>query len=77
MNIIATHTDSPHVSSVWLFIWIAILKFENFVFIFCDGSVIFDFVSQVLIWNVESQPNRNAVLGAPTSVPDLVCIIVF
>ncbi|XP_058774193.1 WD-40 repeat-containing protein MSI4-like [Vicia villosa] len=38
MNIIATHTDSPH----------------------------------VLIWNVESQPNRNAVLGAPTSVPDLV-----
>lgn len=37
-NIVATHTDSPH----------------------------------VLIWDVESQPNRNAVLGAPVSRPDLV-----
>ena len=28
---------------------------------------------QVLIWDVETQPNRHAVLGAATSRPDLVC----
>lgn len=27
---------------------------------------------EVLIWDVETQPNRHAVLGAPTSRPDLV-----
>jgi len=30
------------------------------------------FCNQVLIWDVESQPNRHAVLGASDSRPDLV-----
>lgn len=29
---------------------------------------------QVLIWDVETQPNRHAVLGASESRPDLVCL---
>jgi hypothetical protein len=32
---------------------------------------------QVLIWDVESQPNRHAVLGATDSRPDLVCFLIF
>lgn len=32
--------------------------------------------NQVLIWDVESQPNRHAVLGATNSRPDLVNFIV-
>lgn len=28
--------------------------------------------TQVLIWDVEAQPNRHAVLGATNSRPDLV-----
>lgn len=30
-------------------------------------------MGQVLIWDVEAQPNRHAVLGATNSRPDLVC----
>jgi hypothetical protein len=30
-------------------------------------------MQQVLIWDVEAQPNRHAVLGATNSRPDLVC----
>lgn len=35
---------------------------------------------QVLIWDVEAQPNRHAVLGATNSRPDLVyfnCYILY
>lgn len=32
---------------------------------------------QVLIWDVEAQPNRHAVLGATDSRPDLVCSLIF
>jgi hypothetical protein len=33
---------------------------------------LFPIVIQVLIWDVEAQPNRHAVLGASESRPDLV-----
>lgn len=29
-------------------------------------------INQVLIWDVETQPNRHAILGATESRPDLV-----
>lgn len=32
----------------------------------------YNLLFQVLIWDVESQPNRHAVLGATPSRPDLV-----
>lgn len=34
-------------------------------------------LNQVLIWDVEAQPNRHAVLGAADSRPDLVCSLLF
>jgi len=36
------------------------------------GVNLFSIVIQVLIWDVEAQPNRHAVLGASESRPDLV-----
>lgn len=35
--------------------------------------IIYVVAIQVLIWDVEAQPNRHAVLGAAESRPDLVC----
>lgn len=37
-------------------------------FLLCDAYLF----TQVLIWDVETQPNRHAVLGAADSRPDLV-----
>jgi hypothetical protein len=36
----------------------------------------FPIVIQVLIWDVEAQPNRHAVLGASESRPDMIWFIV-
>ena len=77
-RIVATHTDSPDVgvfSSLSL-----LMKTEAYMLFFGNPSMLCNisslqciFVhSQVLIWDVETQPNRHAVLGAADSRPDLV-----
>jgi histone-binding protein RBBP4 len=40
------------------------------------GVSLFFIDIQVLIWDVEAQPNRHAVLGATESRPDLVHLFV-
>ena len=62
-KIIATHTDSPDVSA-------AASSIQVYRFHTCFWIKICWF--QVLIWDVETQPNRHAVLGAAHSRPDLV-----
>lgn len=76
-KIVATHTDSPDVSSWFLWLFDLVVCFPGtFVlkiwkFKVCEASIPF---IQVLIWDVESQPNRQVALGASESSPDLVFV---
>lgn len=88
-KIVATHTDSPDVCNVsfvsffffffiqnhiWMFCWSSVTKFQAVSWFFIQAL---GFFNQVLIWDVEAQPNRHAVLGAQDSRPDLVCFQVY
>lgn len=62
-KIVATHTDSPDVRKIYD---------SNARKIHFLAYLISDMFLKVLIWDVETQPNRHPMLGAAESRPDLV-----
>ena len=68
-KIVATHTDSPDVRILTYLSLVIKSNKWNLLFDSCFSIIK---KLQVLIWDVEAQPNRHAVFGATNSRPDLV-----
>lgn len=74
-RIVATHTDSPDVRMLSNLPHQDNFEISSYVSLssLVTNVLLLKYSIQVLIWDVEAQPHRQAMLGATASCPDLVC----